>query len=422
MWRFSYFAAENGGAAFVFLYLAMTLVIGLPVMLAELTVGRGSRKSPIEALAHFGGPAWKPMGMLFVAAGFLILAYYSVIAGWTVRYSYIALVHGFQGDTAELFGRVSTGWQPIAWHVAFMGLTIVIVARGVKSGIEKVALVLMPVLFLTVCGLVVYASTLDGAGAGYAYYLQADFSEILSGEVLSEAAGQAFYSLSLGMGAMLTFASYLPQKSHLPNQSLTIAFSDFGVAFLAGLMVFPMIFAFDLSGEVGDSTIGALFITLPHAFQEMGGAAGRTVGILFFGALVVGAITSAISLLEVVTASIIDTVSGIGRRTAAILMGCVIALLGLPAAMNIDILGLMDQVAEGLFLVVGALGISIFVGWFMKDPIGEVRHGAEAVGWFPLWRLLLRVVVPVLLLYVLWNRAQGVWQTVQEMMGAVPPA
>jgi NSS family neurotransmitter:Na+ symporter len=292
MWRFSYMTAEHGGAAFVVLYVAMTLFIGLPVMLAELTVGRSSRRSPIQALVYFGGSAWKPLGALFVTAGVVILGYYSVIAGWTVRYAFEALTGGFAADSAARFEAVATGTPAVLWHLAFMAVTAAVVSRGIRSGIERVSLILMPLLAVLVIGLAIYASTLDGATAGYAYYLQTDFQEILSFDVLKDAASQAFFSLSLGMGAILTYASYLSREHHLPDESLMIAVSDFGVAFVAGLVVFPLLFALGLEEDVVASTVGALFITLPKAFASMG-PAGQVIGVLFFLALVVGALTSA---------------------------------------------------------------------------------------------------------------------------------
>ena len=295
MWRFSYLAAENGGAAFVIFYLGFTLLVGLPLLLAEFVIGRGSQQSPVRALAHFGGPGWRPLGAVFVASGFLILSYYGVIAGWTVRYAWIAVTGGFGPNAAERFGDIAQGWDAFAFHVGFMLLTIAIVAGGVKTGIERAAVWLMPLLFAIVIGLAVYAWTLDGSGPGYAYYLSADFSKLWNLHVLKDAAGQAFFSLSLGMGAMLTYASYLGEGDHLPNESVVIAFSDIAVAFVAGLVVFPLIFALGLQATVGESTVGALFITLPHAFASMG-LGGQIVGLLFFAALVVGALTSAMSL------------------------------------------------------------------------------------------------------------------------------
>ncbi|MEE9577670.1 MAG: sodium-dependent transporter, partial [Gemmatimonadota bacterium] len=381
MWRFPYFAAENGGAAFVFLYIFMVALVGIPIMLAEFAIGRGAKKSPIQALAHFGGRRWKPLGVLFVAGGFLILSYYAVIAGWTLRYLWNALITGFAGDPAAFFGQVSTGGDAVAWHLLFMVITITIVAGGIRGGIERSAIILMPLLFLIVLGLAVFASTLDGAGAGYAFYLTTDFREIFSLDVLSEATSQAFFSLSLGMGAMLTYSSYLSRDDNMPREAVIIAGSDFLIAFLAGLMVFPLIFALGLSEQLSGSTIGALFIGLPNAFAEMG-AVGRPVGVLFFFALFVGALTSAISLLEVVVAAIIDTVRW-PRRKAALIMGVLITLAGIPSAFDITVLGVVDQIAGNLFLVFGALCLAIFVGWVMPDPIAELRKGGERVAWLP---------------------------------------
>jgi NSS family neurotransmitter:Na+ symporter len=400
MWRFSYLAAENGGAAFVVFYLLVTLVVGIPVLLAELVIGRGSQRSPIRALAHFGGRAWTPLGAIFVAAGFLILSYYGVIAGWTVRYALIVLFEGFGPGIADRFGEVATGWDAFAYHVGFMALTIAVVAGGIRGGIERTALVLMPTLFAIVVGLALYAATLDGAGPGYRYYLEFEFEKLLHWSVVRDAAGQAFFSLSLGMGAMLTFASYLRRDEHLPNASLTIGFADVGVAFVAGLVVFPLIFALGLEEKVVGSTVGALFITLPQAFAEMG-AAGRFVGFLFFAALVVGALTSAISLLEVVVASAVDGL-GWSRHQAALVAGAAITLLGAPSAWNTDVLGLIDQVANNFFLLGGGLGLAIFVGWIMRDPIAEAAGGTDGIAWFPLWRWLLRIAVPIFLVLVLF--------------------
>jgi len=413
MWRFSYLTAENGGAAFVVLYLAITAMVGLPLLLAELQLGRGSQQSPIRALVHFGGPAWKPLGIVFVAAGFLILAYYSVIAGWTVRYAVTALATGFHGNIADDFAGIAQGGDAFAFHAVFMAATIFVVAGGVKGGIERTAMILMPVLFLLVCGLAVYAATLDGGGPGYRYYLQTDFREILDWNVLTQACGQAFFSLSLGMGAMLTFGSYLGRDTHLPNQSLVIAGADVAIAFIAGLVVFPMIFALGLSDLVSESTVGALFITLPQAFAGMGGV-GRVVGFLFFASLVVGALTSAISLLEVVVSTTID---GLGwpRRRAAWVMGGLITLLGIPAAWSLDLLGAMDQVANNIFLLGGGLALSIFVGWAMKDPVAEVSAGAEGVRWFFLWRTLLRYMVPAVLLFVLSDAVPGTLKVLRDL-------
>ena len=213
------------------------------------------------------------------------------------------------------------------------------------------------------------------------------------------------------MGAMLTYASYLTQNDHLPDESLVIALADFGVAFVAGLALFPLIFALGLSEAVGESTLGALFITLPQTFAGMGGA-GRVVGLVFFVALALAALTSAISLLEVVTSAAIDTL-GIARRPAALGGAALIAALGIAPAMSLDALDWMDKIAGNLLLVAGGLALAIFVGWVMRDPLAEVAKGAEGVRWFGLWQWLLRIPVPIVLAVVLYA-------TIQQMFFSKP--
>ena len=415
MWRFPYLAAENGGAAFLLLYVIFVFFIGLPVMLGEFAIGRGAKKSPVEALDHFGGRGWKPLGMLFVLTGFLILAYYGVIAGWTLRYAVMGLVDGFAMEAGPRFEAYAGGWDAVAWQVGFMAVTIGIVASGVRDGIERTAMVLMPLLLLIVVALGIYAATLSGSGAGYEFYLQPDFTRIFSLQVISDAASQAFFSLSLGMGAMLTFSSYLSRDENLPQESVFIAGSDFLIAFLAGLMVFPVVFALGLSGEVGESTVGALFISLPEAFGEMG-TVGRGVGFLFFAALLVGALTSAISLLEVVASSVIDSL-GWARRKAAVAFGIVIAAAGVPAAFSLDVLSVMDQLAGNVFLIVGGLLLAVFVGWVMPSPEDEIRKGAPGIGWLPLWKGFMRLVVPAALALVLYYSVTDTVEVIRGLTG-----
>ncbi|MDX1649044.1 MAG: sodium-dependent transporter [Myxococcota bacterium] len=410
MWRFSYMAAENGGAAFVILYVAMTVLVGLPVMLAELTLGRGARRSPVQALVHYGGRTWLPLGALFVLTGVVILAYYGVIAGWTLRYAVEALWSGFPADAGAHFeGRVAEGWDAVGWHVVFMVATAWVVSGGIRGGIERAAIVLMPVLGLLVLGLAVYAAFQDGAGAGYAYYFRTDPTRILRADVVQDAASQAFFSLSLGMGAILTYASYLDRRHDLPREAAMIAVSDFSVAFVAGLVIFPLLFALGLESQViggGTGTVGALFVVLPQAFAAMG-PAGTAVGLLFFVALLVGGLTSAISLLEVVVASAMDGLH-VERRRAAWLCAAGIALLGVPAALSTPVLGVMDQIGGNLFLVFGGFLLAIFVGWAMPGAVEEAGEGSAAPG-LVAWRWLLRLVVPVVLAGVLFYSVQRTW-------------
>ncbi|UCC83006.1 MAG: sodium-dependent transporter [Gemmatimonadota bacterium] len=348
MWRFPYAVSDKGGAAFVILYIVMVFAVGVPIMLSEFAVGRRTRLSPIDALRETGGPRWISLGMLYVLTGFLILAYYSVIAGWTMRYTLEALLSGFAADPGAYFESSTTGVGAVIYHVAFMAITISIVVGGVKAGIERVSLVLMPLLFLLVVGLAVYALTLSGGGAGYSFYLRPQLADVFSTSTLAAAASQAFFSLSLGMGAMLTYASYLKRQENLPGSAATISLADFGVAFVGGLVVFPVIFAFGLQGDIGESAIGALFISVPRAFVEMG-AAGRVVGLMFFAALFVGALTSGISLLEVVTSSLIDHWK-LDRARAALGAGIFIMLFCIPSAYYQGILDLLYSMS-GEFLL-----------------------------------------------------------------------
>lgn len=416
MWRFSYIAAENGGAAFLVLYVIFVALIGVPLMLCELTVGRKTHLSPIGALKALGGPKWVPLGVLFVLSGFLILSYYSVIAGWTLRYAFEAITTGFPENPGAHFDAIATGPGAIAWHLVFMALTIGIVMVGVQKGIERAVTILMPMLFLIIVGLAIWAATLPGAAEGYAFYLRPQLDELLDPTVFSQAAAQAFFSLSLGMGAMLTFASYLSRDTDLNQESVTISFSDFAVAFVAGLVVFPVVFALGLQDQVSESTLGALFISLPGGFAAMG-TIGRIVGLFFFVALAVGALTSALSLLEVVTSSVIDEL-GLRRRHAAVAMGVLIALFGLFSATSLANLGLADQIAGNLFLVIGALFVCIFVGWVMKDPAEELARGASpgfrAV--IPFAMGLIRYFLPLVIGVVLYFAVGESIEAVREFM------
>ena len=379
MWRFPYQVSEGGGAAFVLVYIGLMLLIGIPLMLAEFAIGRCGQRAPVGSLRKLGGPVWGRLGFLYVFVGFAILAYYSVIAGWTVRYGIEAVVQGFGPSAADHFAAVASGSDAVAFHVAFMAATTLIVVGGVKGGIERASLVMMPVLFVLVAGLSVWASTLPGAGEGYAVYLMPEIGELMNPDVWRAAAGQVFFSLSLGMGGMLTFASYLRRDQNLPESATIVSFTDFGVAFFAGLLVFPVIYSFALQDAVSGSTIGALFIAVPSAFESMGGL-GRVVGLFFFLVLALGAITSTISLLEVVTASMMDEL-GWSRRKAALLMGVAVTLVGVVPAMSLDVLGLMDKIVGELLLLVGGLALALFAGWRIPAVVREELLSGASPFW-----------------------------------------
>jgi len=417
MWRFPYYVAEHGGAAFVALYILLTFLIGIPLLLAEFTVGRRTHLSPIGALRKVGGARWAPMGYMFVLAGFLILAFYSVIAGWVTRYAFGVIFTGFPDDPGAHFTAISSGFDAIGFHLLFMTVTIAIVMGGVEKGIERASLVMMPVLLVLIAGLAIWAATLVGSGEGYRFYLAPNIEEIFSLDTFSAAVSQAAFSLSLGMGAMLTFASYLSRQESLPREGTVIAFSDFGIAFAAGLVVFPVIAALGLQDAVGESTVGALFIALPGAFAAMGDVVGRIVGSIFFLALLIGAVTSAISLLEVVTSSVIDEL-GWPRKKAAISMGVIIAIAGLWPAMSLDALGAYDELTGKVMLPLGALGMALVVGWVMHKPIDELAIGStpRMRGFFTAWLWMLRVVAPVLLALVLWQTVPEAFQAFADLL------
>ncbi len=403
MWRFAYIASEHGGAAAVLLYVVLTFAVGVPILIAEFALGRAAKLSPIGAMRRQIGRGWAPFGFLFILAGALILAYYGVIAGWVLRYALDTILSPWPADTAGYFGSIASGASAIGFQLVIMAITIFVVARGVGRGIERLSSLLMPALFLILVGLAIWAATLVGGGEGYRFYLTPRFDELFSLETLAASTSQAFFSLSLGMGAMLTFASYLPRDTNLPRESTTIALADFAVAFIAGLVVFPVIYALGLQAAVGESTVGALFISLPGAFHAMGGV-GRVVGLFFFVALLFGALTSTVALLEVVVASVIDEFK-VRRPVAAVASGLAILLIGLWPATNINALGFLDAVASNVVLPLGGLIIAIAVAWKMSGAIDEVRAGASPAisrmlgGW--LW--MLRIIVPPLLVIVLYE-------------------
>ena len=406
MWRFSYVAAEGGGAAFVLLYLGFVAFIGVPLMTAEFVVGRMTQVAPIEAIRRLGGPRWAPLGALFAFCGLAILSYYSVIAGWTMRYSFDALRGAMPEDAAEYFGAVGTGIPAVATHLLFMTITVAIVLRGIQKGLERTAIILMPMLFILLVGLAVWAATLSGGGPGYAYYLRPQLSELLDPNIITNAAGQAFFSLSLGMGALMTYASYLKSKENLAKEAVTIAVSDFGVAFLAGLFIFPIIFHFNLVDTIGlgeeitDNTVGTLFIAMPAALQGLGNM-GNLVIAAFFIMLFFAALTSAISLLEVVVSASIDGLKW-SRQKATLTAGVVIAALGIPTAFNLNILDVGDKLVGTVLLMVGGFFTAILVGYkILPQAEQELSVGVSNPKFISAWKFFVKYLIPPVLAVVL---------------------
>jgi NSS family neurotransmitter:Na+ symporter len=417
MWRFSYKASEGGGAAFVVLYVLIVAVVGIPLMTSEFVVGRLAQESPARAIRRLGGRAWAPLGWLFVFCGLGILCYYSVIAGWTMRYAFDAVRNAIPSDTNAYFGTVASGWDAVGCHLLFMVITIVVVAGGVKKGLERGNLIMMPLLLLILVGLAVWAATLPNGAPGYAYYLRPQVDRLFDVNTLGRAAGQSFFSLSLGMGCMMTYASYLRSRENLGREAAIVALSDSGVAFVAGLIVFPVMFAFGLDAQItqiGDSTVGALFITLPRGFEQLG-RVGDYVDTAFFVMLFFAALTSAISLLEVVVAWIVD--AGWPRRRAAIVSGAGIALLGLPSAFNTTFLGNADALVGNFLLIVGGFFTALLVGYkLLPQADAELAKGLPNVTARRIWAALVRYVSPTILLLVIFFLLEPTWEAVKGLI------
>lgn len=414
MWRFSYVAAQGGGIYFVLLYLIFVAAVGIPVMTSEFAVGRLAQESPAKAIGRLGGKAWTPLGWLFVFCGFGILSYYSVIAGWTIRYSFDALRHAIPADTGGYFQAVSTGTGSVVGHVLFMAITIFIVLWGVRKGLERAALILMPILFIILVSLAIWSATLTNSGVGYAAFLNPELGAISVRSVINNAVGQAFFSLSLGMGALMTYASYLKSQQNLGKEATVVALTDFGVAFTAGLIVFPIIYSFGLSDQVGLSMVGALFISLPAGLQSLG-QAGDWVVLTFFVMLFFAALTSAISLLEVVVTALVD--HGISRRVAAIGAGLVITLAGIPSAFSLNFLSAADQVVGNFLLIVGGFFTAVLVGWkLLPLADAELAKGLASEKVRKGWAMLIRYFVPpVLLIVLVWIIIPETWDAVRAL-------
>lgn len=414
MWRFSYVAAQGGGIYFVLLYLIFVAAVGIPVMTSEFAVGRLAQESPAKAIGRLGGKAWTPLGWLFVFCGFGILSYYSVIAGWTIRYSFDALRHAIPADTGGYFQAVSTGTGSVVGHVLFMAITIFIVLWGVRKGLERAALILMPILFIILVSLAIWSATLTNSGVGYAAFLNPELGAISVRSVINNAVGQAFFSLSLGMGALMTYASYLKSQRNLGKEATIVALTDFGVAFTAGLIVFPIIYSFGLSDQVDESIVGALFVSLPAGLQSLG-QAGDWVVLTFFVMLFFAALTSAISLLEVVVTALVD--HGISRRVAAIGAGLVITLAGIPSAFSLNFLSAADQVVGNFLLIVGGFFTAVLVGWkLLPLADAELAKGLASEKVRKGWAMLIRYFVPpVLLIVLIYTIIPATWAAVRAL-------
>ncbi|MFB6160029.1 MAG: sodium-dependent transporter [Haloferacaceae archaeon] len=394
IWQFPFQTGKNGGAAFLVVYLAAVLLIGFPAMLVEFVVGREAERNPVDAFARLGHGRWRIAGAVGAFSAFWILAFYSVVGGWVIRYA-LASPTGAYFDGAEAyFGAVAAGPEAVAFHAVFMALTVAIVAGGVEGGIERSTKVMVPSIVVLLVGLGAWASTLDGAGAGYAYYLSPDVDALVAniGSILPAAVGQAFFTLSLGMGAMITYSSYLGEDDSLPADGGTIVVLNTLVGLLAGFVVFPVLFSIGV--QPGEGGLGAAFVTLAGAFSRI--PAGAALGTVFFVVLLLAALSSAISLLEVVTSFVVDN-TAYPRRVVAVAVGTGVFLLGIPSAFGLPYLAWYNAIAYNLLLPLSVLLLLLFVGWVHHTrATAELRRGAGAGATFATaWLWFVRTVVPL---------------------------
>ncbi|WP_417821240.1 sodium-dependent transporter [Terasakiella sp.] len=412
IWKFPYMTGQNGGGAFLIIYLALVFTIGLSVMLAEFAVGRAAQRNPIGAFAVLKGKLWPVVGFLAVLAAFLILSFYSVVAGWTIAYIVKMASGALVGGADELgaaFGSfISDPVQPIIYHALFMGLTIAVVLGGVHDGIERACKVLMPLLFILLLVLIGRAVTLPGAEKGLEFFLMPDFSKVTA-DTFNGALSQAFFSLSIGMGAMITYGSYLNKKENLGKSAMWVTSLDSGVAVLAGLLILPAVFAFGFDPAAGP---GLTFITLPAVFAQMPG--GMFFGVLFFFLLTIAALTSAVSLLQPIVSYFSDE-KGWNPKIAAVVAGVTIFVLGIPSSLSLGVwsdfhiigekgfLDSVDYVASNILLPVGGILITIFVGWVMADKMKEevTNNGEKSFPFLGAWLFICRFVAPVAVAWIL---------------------
>ncbi len=419
IWRFPYVTGQNGGAAFVLIYLIFVFAVGLPYLIGELALGRATHKNPVGAIRKIKGKSswWVTAGALGVLTGFGILSYYAVIAGWTFGYIFKILA----GNHATFGQYVSFPFLNIGLTLLFIFFTVSVVLGGVKGGIEKWSKILMPLLFILMVLIIIRSVTLKGAMEGLVFYLKPDFSKITF-KVILEAMGQAFFSLSLGMGLMITYGSYLSDKENLAVSGLWVAVFDTLIAILAGFMMFPAIFAYGMDPAGGPSLV---FEVLPTIFSKL--PFGNIVGALFFLLLSIAALTSTISLLEVATAYFVDEKS-FSRKVAVWVSAGIVFILAVPSALSSggvkfftemkifgkeSFLGIMDFIWGNLWLSIGALSMAIFMGfiWKTDNVVKEIEKGfpvftKKFAGQYSLadaWKFLIKYVIPVMILIILVN-------------------
>lgn len=427
IWRFPIETGQNGGAAFIIIYVACVFLLGIPIMMSEFFIGRHTQTNTAGAYRKLApGTPWKWVGRLGVLSGFVILSYYSVVAGWTAEYTRLAIGNYFDGKSAADFPTifnefVSNPWKSVSWMFAFMIVTHIIVVRGVKGGIEKFSKVMMPALFIILIVLAVCSVLLPGASQGIEFLLKPDFSKI-TGSVVLSAMGQAFFSLSLGLGCLCTYASYFGSDTNIGKTALNVALIDTFVAIMSGFIIFPAVFNAGYAISSSDIGPSLLFITLPNVFQQAFGnipALSYGVSVLFYFLLVVAALTSTISMHEVVTAYVSEEFN-MNRRKAATIVTIACSTVGIFCALSfgpfaevklfgMSIFDLFDYVSSNIFLPVGGMFISIFAGWYLDKKLfrdGITNYGTLRAPYLRFVIFILRYFAPVAIAIILLNQLE----------------
>lgn len=416
LWRFPYLVGENGGAAFIIVYILLSFLICLPIFVSEFIIGRRSQKNAFAAFRDLSdGSAWRWVGLFTVIVPLIVLSYYSVIGGWSVEYLIKSLTFSFTGGSSRaqistmFSGFVSSTWAPLGVHTVFLLITTVVVMIGIKDGIEKFSKVMMPLLFVIVLTIAIYSVTLPGASAGIDYLFHPDFSKI-DAKACAAALGQAFFSLSLGFGTILTYASYASKSDNIMTQSASTAISDLMFALISGVAIMPAVFAFGIDPQSGP---GLVFETLPYVFGQM--PAGGVVAILFFLALLVAALTSSISMLEVAVAYLMEE-KKFSRLTACITLFVICWIVGALCSLSFgplshikidggNLFDFFDSLSSNVLMTLGSLFTVLFVGWRLKktDIYDEFTNGgtlsANAKMFGVLW-FLIRYICPLAIIAI----------------------
>ncbi len=415
IWGFPYKAGTNGGGAFVLIYLGCILIIGIPIMISEIILGRRSGNSPINAMRYIAiesnrSSSWQIVGWSGIFAGILILSFYSVIAGICLNYIFISATSSGAISSSEQFSNViSSPLNLILWHTVFMILTALIVSAGIKDGIGRMVKILMPLLGFLMIFMVIYSIINGDFSRAISFLFAPDFSNVTS-DTLLQAMGQAFFSLSLGMGSIMAYGAYMPKEQKVVGTSFTVASLDTLIAILAGLAIFPIIFAFNLEPNSGP---GLVFVSMLSAFNQM--QFGQFIGPLFFILLSVAALSSSISLLEPGVAYMSEE-NILSRKRSAEIISFFVWVLGIGSALSFNIwsdfsliggrnfLDSMDFIANQILLPLGGMLIAIFVGWFMKkslivDELGPINNYLYA-----LWRFFVKFIAPACVGYIFYRQ------------------